>query len=95
MLSVFSIANAAIDSASFGKVVDPIINHIVNPIIMLLFAIGMVVFVYGVFQMILHADDADARSTGRQSMLWGVIGMFIMVSAWGIINLIANTILDI
>lgn len=85
-------ANAAVDAAAFGKVLDPVIVNIVNPIIWLLFAVGIFMFAWGVAKMIIYAEDATAREEGRRHMLWGAVGMFIMVSAWGIVHLVSNTI---
>ena len=78
---------------AFGKVVNPIISGIVYPIIELLFGLAVIYFVYGVMKMVIHGDDEEARSSGKQSILWGTVGMFIMVSAWGIIYLISNTVI--
>jgi hypothetical protein len=85
-------AYAASTADAFGRAIEPILTHIVNPIVMLLFALAVVVFVYGIIEMLARGDDADARATGKRHMLGGVLGMFIMVSAWGIINVIANTV---
>ncbi|MFA6432283.1 MAG: hypothetical protein WCV82_00465 [Candidatus Paceibacterota bacterium] len=87
-----TIAQAATDDAAFGKALDPIIANIVNPLVMLAFAVAVVAFVYGVIQMIIHATDAQQHKNGRLSMIGGLIGMFIMFSAWGIINIISNTV---
>jgi len=77
---------------AFAAVIDPIITNIVSPLIMLMFAVAIIVFVWGVVQMMINGDDAEARQKGRWHMLSGVIGIFIMVSAWGIISLISNTL---
>jgi len=89
---LFPKANAAVDAAAFGKVLDPVISNVVYPIIWLLFAVGIFMFAWGVAQMIMKADDVTARDEGKRHMLWGAIGMFIMVSAWGIVYLVSNTI---
>ncbi|MBU3668808.1 MAG: hypothetical protein FGM57_02470 [Candidatus Taylorbacteria bacterium] len=69
------------------------INEVIlNPLITLLFAAAVLVFLYGVFEYVKGADSDDARSTGRNHIIWGVVGMFIMVSAFGIMDLIMNTI---
>jgi uncharacterized membrane protein len=81
---------AKVDATEFGRVVDPIINNIVNPIIGLIFAVAIVVFVYGVLQVVWGGEEA--REAGKKSMWGGIIGMFIMTSAWGIIYVIANTV---
>lgn len=71
---------------------DNIKREIVNPIILLLAALSLVVFLYGVYEMLANADNAEARITGQQHVLWGVIGLFIVFSVFGILHLICNTI---
>ncbi len=93
MNSFVNIAHATTNSkATFASIVDPIMSNIVSPLIMLMFAVAMVVFVWGVAQMFIHGDDASARQTGQNHMIAGIVGIVIMVSAWGIIYLISNTI---
>jgi hypothetical protein len=77
---------------AFGKAIDPIITHIVNPVVMLAFAIGLLVFAFGVFELVWKSTDEEARTRGRTHMLYGTIGMLIMVSAWGIIRIVSNTV---
>jgi hypothetical protein len=82
----------AFDATAFGTVVNPIISNIIVPIIELIVSIGLIVFVWGIIEMIIYADDADAKTKGRNHMLSGLLGIFIMLSAWGIIYLISNTV---
>ena len=92
MSYLINTAYAADPTAAFATVVDPILVHIVDPLIMLMFAVAIVVFVWGIVEMMIHGDDATAREKGRWHMLAGVIGLVIMVSAWGIVYFISNTI---
>ena len=80
---------------AIGTVLDPIIDNIVNPVIEVLFVVGLFVFVWGVVEMIIKGASPEARKTGQYHMLAGAFGMFIMLSAWGIIRLIASTIAKI
>lgn len=66
--------------------------HIINPLITLLFAIAIAAFLWGVVEFIAGADDESKVSQGKQHMLWGIIGIAIMVSAFGIMNVLCNTI---
>lgn len=68
--------------------------NILNPLFTLLFAVAVVYFLYGVFEFIRGQGSEDARKIGAQHLLWGVIGMAIMVSAYGIIHLICGTFPD-
>jgi len=94
MPNLFStdVAYAAVDMTAFGSVLNPIIANIVYPAIELLFGAAVIVFVWGILQFIIHGADPDARKRGKYTMLFGTLGLFIMVSAWGIIYLISNTI---
>lgn len=71
---------------------DAIKTQILNPIIYLFFAAAFLYFVYGVIEFIRHAESEDGRETGGRHILWGVVGMFIMISAYGIMNLICSIV---
>ena len=70
---------------------DKIQENILNPVITLLFSAAVVWFLYGVFEFVRGQGSDEARKTGAQHILWGVIGMAIMISAYGIINIICGT----
>ncbi len=65
---------------------------IINPVIALLFGVALLVFLWGGFEFVRGADSPDGRATGGRHILWGSIGMGIMLSVYGIINLILNTV---
>jgi large-conductance mechanosensitive channel len=90
-----SIAEAAVDTTAFGNLVNPIIKILIYPIIELMFGLAVLYFVWGALQFVLHGADETARAKGKSTMLWGTVGIFIMVSAWGIIYLISNTVKDL
>ena len=72
--------------------INRFLQYIVNPIIYLLFGLALIYFLYGVFVFIRGASSEDARDTGRTHMLWGVVGLAIMISVYGILQIIAGTV---
>ena len=76
----------------FDTLIQNIIDQVVNPLIAILFTVALVVFLWGVTRFIFKADDENERAQGKQNMIWGLFGMFIMVSVFAIISLLANTI---
>ena len=64
---------------------------IVNPLILIMFAVALLVFVWGVAESIRQSTNPSASSTGKQHILYGIIGMVIMVSAFTIINILLNS----
>ena len=69
-----------------------ILTNIVNPLVTLMVAVAVLVFLWGVFQFIRNAESSDERKKGGMNMMWGAIGLFIMVTAYGVLNLILGTI---
>jgi len=57
----------------------------------LLFVLATVVFLYGVVKYVLAGGDEKKMDSGKQFMIYGVIGLFIMLSVWGIVNAAVKT----
>lgn len=66
-------------------------EYIINPIILLAFAVALLVFFWGIVEFIYHAESSDGRETGRRNIVWGIVGMTVMVSVYAIIRLVLNT----
>lgn len=67
-------------------------KHVINPAIQLLFVLAFIQFIYGLYNFFTNKDDTSKMEDGKRHMLWGVIGMAIMVSVFGIMSFITNTI---
>ena len=66
-------------------------QFVLNPLITLTFTVALLVFFWGIFQFI-NSETADAkRDEGKRKIFYGLLGMFIMISAFGLIRLILNT----
>lgn len=73
--------------------VDKITSVIIDPLIALIFAAGLLVFVFGVVEFMWEMQgEVSAKEKGKQHMLWGIIGMFIMVASYAILKIVANTL---
>ncbi|OGF90704.1 hypothetical protein A3H65_03525 [Candidatus Giovannonibacteria bacterium RIFCSPLOWO2_02_FULL_45_14] len=70
-----------------GGIVQSIIDILNDYIIPLLFAIATIVFLWGVILYITAGGDEEKRKEGRNYIIFGLIGLFVMVSIWGIVNL--------
>ncbi len=65
--------------------------QIINPLILLLFALALAYFLYGVFEFIANWDNEENRTTGKTHMLWGIVGLAIMIGVWFILGAIVST----
>ncbi|MEX0913129.1 MAG: pilin [Candidatus Paceibacterota bacterium] len=78
--------------AQFGEVdtfVGNITTFINNVIIPLIFAIALVVFIWGIFKLFIHKNAEEAEQ-GKKLALYAIVGFVLMVSIWGIVNVVAS-----
>jgi len=64
---------------------------ILFPLITLMMAVALLLFLYGAFEYVKGADNDGARETGKRHLLWGTIGMLVMLSAMAILYVAAGT----
>lgn len=77
--------------AAASAIMDRLVDLIINPLILLVFAGGFFFFMYGLVEFLWNSREGEIATDGKSHMLWGVVGMFIMVSVYGIIALITAT----
>jgi hypothetical protein len=63
-------------------------GDLLNRVIPVLIALALVVFFWGLVQYIRSGKAAG----GKDIMIAGLVGLFIMVSVWGIIRIAQNTL---
>jgi hypothetical protein len=73
-------------------ILGPIIKYILQPLDLLLVTFAIVVFIWGVAQLILSPEDSEKRLEAQRHILWGVIGLFVMLGVFGIIRFVGNTL---
>ncbi|MEK7610735.1 MAG: hypothetical protein AAB468_03275 [Patescibacteria group bacterium] len=79
-------------AATADQFIDVVTDKIIDPLIILLSAVALLYFLWGLLEMIINADNETGRETGRRHMLYGVIGLAVMLSAYGIMNVICDTL---
>lgn len=70
-------------AATVEEIIETVLSDVVNPFILLLMAVATVIMIYGIIELITSADNQNARKKGVQHMIWGIIGLTIMISAAG------------
>jgi len=59
-------------------------------LIPVLITAALAYFIYGVVRFVI-AGDADKKAEARQIVIQGIIGLFVIVSVWGLVGVIQNT----
>lgn len=56
----------------------------------LIISIAVVWFVWNVFQYAV-AGDEEKKAQAKGQMIWGIVGIFVMVSVWGLVGILQST----
>ncbi len=66
------------------------VGQFLNSVVPVLIALAVVYFVWGVVQYVVN-DDEEAKQKGRDRIIYGIIGLAVIIGLWGLVNLLRNT----
>ena len=76
-------------ATTFGYILG-VIQGLLNILVPLLITAGVAWFIWGVVQFV-TSGDAEKKEQGQQHMIQGIIGIFVIVSIWGLVAILQNT----
>ncbi|HEY4489491.1 MAG TPA: hypothetical protein VJA87_03365 [Candidatus Paceibacterota bacterium] len=87
-------AQTAAETDSARGIVDWFISLINSSLVPLIFALAFLLFLFGVFKYFfsLGSDAEESRQKGKQFILWAVIAFAVMISVWGLVNILIRTV---
>lgn len=76
---------------TFLTIVGSLLYIIENNIVPLLITLATAYFLWGVLSYMMAAGDEKKLTEARYYILYGLIGLFVIVSMWGLVKLAVNT----
>ena len=67
------------------------IGRIIQAITPVIVALALLYFFWGLAKYILAAGDESAQADGKKIMIMGVIALFVIVSVWGLVQVLNST----
>ncbi|HVU06374.1 MAG TPA: pilin [Candidatus Paceibacterota bacterium] len=67
------------------------VQSLLNTILPLIIAAAVVWFVWSMFQLFLAGDAEEKKEKAKTNIIYGVVAIFVMVSIWGLVNILVNT----
>lgn len=64
---------------------------VLTAVVPLLIGFAVVFFLWGVLQFVAAGGNEEKRTEGRNTMIYGIIAIFVMVSVWGLVNVLEGT----
>jgi hypothetical protein len=80
------------NGTTFADVVGFVVG-IINLIMPVLAAAALVIFLYSCFRYIVKSGESKGKGTERSAIVWGLVSLFVIVSVWGIVRIMCNTLL--
>ena len=66
------------------------VGNILDTLIPILVVLGVVYFIWGVITYVISGDE-EAKKKGRERIIYGIIGLVVIVALWGLVGIITNT----
>lgn len=66
------------------------ISGLLSAFLPILVSIGVIYFIWGVIRYVI-ADDEEAKQKGKDRIIFGIIGLAVIISVWGLVFLLADT----
>lgn len=79
----------AFAQTTFGTILATI-GNLINTLIPILIAAALAYFIYGVIKFVI-AKDADEKGGARTIVIQGIIGLFVILSVFGLIGVIQSS----
>ncbi|MCH7529515.1 hypothetical protein IIB50_00075 [Patescibacteria group bacterium] len=89
-LGILALSPIVVSAQGLDNVIDTAGNLIgaVTPVVL---ALALLYFFWGLAKYILSAGNEEKKTEGRNIMIWGFLALFIMVSVWGLVGILAET----
>jgi len=76
--------------STLTEAIGTIQTFISNALIPFVFAVALLIFLWGVVMYVIAGDDEEKKKTGRTYIIYGIIGLAVMASVWGLVGLLTG-----
>lgn len=79
-----------LDSSSNAGGFLATIQGLLNAVVPILISLGIVYLVWGIVQYMI-GDSEEAKTKGKERVIFGIIGLAIIISVWGLVSIVTKT----
>lgn len=79
------------EARTLRSIAEGIAKFLSVTVVQFLIVLALVLFFWGVIEFIRNADNPDARKKGKQHMVWGIIGLFFMLTFLSVTGILTRT----
>lgn len=90
IVSLFMFPVVAFGAVGNADSLFALVNKTLQQILPVLMSIAVIYFIYNVL-MYAIAGDEEKKKEAKNNMIWGIVALFVMVSVWGLVNILIGT----
>jgi len=82
------------EEAPIARTIDGLLNwviYIAGRVLPLLILAALVLFLFGIVKRFFWGKEDSNKAEAGRYILWGVVALFVMVSVWGLVNLLRGS----
>lgn len=80
------------DTTWFDNLVGAVATYLSTYLVPLIMILATAAFIWGVAMFVAHPGEEKVREEGKKRIVWGIVGLFVAISVWGIVALIATMV---
>lgn len=98
LLKVGTLALAAFPGIAAAQSIGGILglltsaSDLINRLIPFVIALTVLIFLWGIFKFVIAGGDGEARKEAQGYIIWGIVALFVMVSVWGLVNILVRSV---
>src|SRR3989344_1774688 len=94
LVGVPSVTLAAVNigTLDFKGLVAYVLEDFIKPITVVILSLAVVYFLWNIFNIIRASKKGEELADLKSKALWGAIAIFVMVSMWGVVSILVNTL---
>ena len=89
---VFVPALASAQNLGNLKTLIESIGNLVGIALPIVVAIALLAFFWGLVKFIFAQGNEEAKTDAKKIMIWGLVALFVMVSVWGLVGFIGDSL---
>lgn len=80
-----------VNNPKLGDVFNYATCFINSSVIPLIASLAVAIFIWGIIQYVINNEEEAKKEKGKQFMIWGIIGLAVMVGVWGLVSILGST----
>ncbi len=74
------------------QILSNVVTELFSPLYQAAVGVAILYFLYGVAKYVLDLNNPEKQTFGRSHLLWGMVGLFIILSVGGILSALNNAL---